>query len=96
MVVPLKVSASKFIETFRSNSNTRKFGVKVVNSYHKKLDSIMFSKMKMSFKYIKVRQKDRSRDKKLNKTKMEVKSNLQRRKKSEKNYTLFVLNCDNS
>ncbi len=56
----------------------------------------MFSKMKMSFKYIKVRQKDRSRDKKLNKTKMEVKSNLQRRKKSEKNYTLFVLNCDNS
>lgn len=84
MVAQLKVFANKFIEIFQNNLSMQKYGVKVVNSYHKKLDSIMFLKIKMSYKSTKAKLKDKSKSKKLKKIKKEVKSNQQKRKKSEK------------
>jgi hypothetical protein len=36
MVAALKVSVNKFIEIYQNNLNMLKYGVKVVNSFHKK------------------------------------------------------------
>ncbi len=38
MVVQLKVSVNKFIETYQNNLNLPKYGEKVVSLYHKKWD----------------------------------------------------------
>lgn len=67
-----------------------KFGDKVVNLYHKKLDLIMFSKIKTFFKSIRARLKDKLRNKNSKKMKMEAKSNPLKRKRNDKAHSLFI------
>jgi hypothetical protein len=61
----LRVSVNKSIEIYLNSSNMLKFGEKVVNSFLKKLGCPMFLKIKMFYKFIKVKQKDKSRKRNL-------------------------------
>ena len=53
----LKVFANRFIEIFPSSLNMPKSGVKVVSLFLKKWDLAMYFKTKMSYKYIRVKQR---------------------------------------
>ena len=84
MDVVLKVFVNKFIEIYQNNSNMLKYGVKVVNLFHKKLVYYMYFKIKMYYKSIKAKLKGKSKSKKQNKISNQLKKILKRKKNESK------------